>query len=472
MLAWAAAEHRVTGKTSTLVPAPASLEGLLVWRDALYVAARQGGLLRAQLDGGKLTALPLPPAAREPWDVAALDDKTLLIAAGRAGLLVLDFGADPDQPRLIATLPLPGLSVAVSVSGRTAYVAALSGGGHAVDLTDPQRPTRTGSITNGSLIYDLRAAGSLVVASSGYHHVVARWIDGKLQVVGVRRSTSWALATTDGEGGLLYSAEFGIAGRYRLDESRGPGPYLRLPAGANAPARGTLSLSLPVQNLGDAPLVVDRVHLDSESSLAERASAPGFIVPPGGTRFVDLSLDAEDYSLVVEAPGNLGSQSRYDIRRTRGLQPGDMLPAPLAYHDLARHRHDVLGGIKGKVGFVMIGASSCPVAFYALHASRFDLAALVTAGAVAAYSIDPWDDTDHGDMLGLDDTFPHLLSPLTTADNHDHSEVLDKLGQNGFTGPPMPIVYVVGRDGIIRFAQWGYEPVAVKRALAAALAEP
>ena len=61
--------------------------------------------------------------------------------------------------------------------------------------------------------------------------------------------------------------------------------------------------------------------------------------------------------------------------------------------------------------------------------------------------------------------FPVLYSPLTTSDSHGWSEVLDvTLGQPSIAGPPMPIVYVVGSDGVITLARWGYQKATLLQA--------
>ena len=486
ILDFSAADLRVTAMKSLPVTGPvagvnfggASLEGLAPFGGALLVAARRAGLLRVELDGSGGRLLPLPPGIREAWDVAPLDDHRVLLAAGADGLAVLDLQPDPDHPSLTAQVPLPGLAVAVSARGTSAYVAALGGGGHLVDATDPTRPRRAGSLDGVGVVYDLRPVGDLVVASTGYHQIAARAALDRLEVVGVRESKSFALAVTAGEDGqAFYAAEFSLAEQLRLSPTDPAasgyrtGGFLRISPGASAPASGTSRVALPVGNIGTAALAVRAVYLvDNQSHVAAR-QLPGFVLGPGETRTVDVEVPAGDWFVWVDAPDNLGSQFGVRLRPTSGPAVGDRLPVPLTFQSVDSASHDVLAAFGGRVGVLIVGAASCPVAFLALHAARQDLAPYLADGRVAAFSLDPWDRADDGDLLGLDAGFPHLLSPLTSSDGHDHSVVMDTLGKEGFTGPPMPLVYVVGRDGTLRLARWGYEPAELRRVLDAALAE-
>jgi hypothetical protein len=67
------------------------------------------------------------------------------VAYGSAGLRILDVSA-PASPALLATLPLAGESRGVVVKGSTAYVAAMDGGVHVVDVTNGSVPVKLSTI--------------------------------------------------------------------------------------------------------------------------------------------------------------------------------------------------------------------------------------------------------------------------------------------------------------------------------------
>ena len=63
---------------------------------------------------------------------------------GRGESLVVFDIQNPDQPRQIATLPLPNTVLDVFVSGSLAYVADGEAGLQIVDISNPAKPVRTG----------------------------------------------------------------------------------------------------------------------------------------------------------------------------------------------------------------------------------------------------------------------------------------------------------------------------------------
>jgi hypothetical protein len=162
-----------------------------------------------------------------------------------------------------------------------------------------------------------------------------------------------------------------------------------------------------------------------------------------------------------------------DVFEIEHLRPGDKLPA-LSYQDKTGKVVDVGKLFAAKVGVLMIAAEACPVAFFGLAAMSRDLATHLSTNKVAAVAINPWHKpADSPEHSALSLAFPVLYSPLTTSDSHGWSEVLDvTLGQPSIAGPPMPIVYVVGSDGVITLARWGYQKATLLQAVDAALAKP
>ena len=117
-----------------------------------------------------------------------------------------------------------------------------------------------------------------------------------------------------------------------------------------------------------------------------------------------------------------------------------------------------------RLAWAMRGWSLAVCAFAASAATA--LGPLLKSGEIGAFAIDPWDKPGVAESAALDLPFPMLFSPLNTNDGHDWSEVLDlKLGQAVKEGPPMPIVYVVDKAGLIVHAGWGWQTSEVLAAL-------
>jgi hypothetical protein len=470
--------NAVTAQHETMV-AGASLDGMGLDGARLYVAAHGGGLLA--FDAAPPFApepLAAPAALAEPWDVKPLGAGLLAVADGPNGLLLLDASADPAHPALLASLPLPGVSGFVRVVGSTAYVAALDGGAHVVDLADPAHPRLRATLDVGELVFDFAPRGALLLAATGRHLVAGTLGDGAtIAVHDVHRSDGFALSLADGGApDQLFTAEFAQVSRYAFHPERGGGAVAALPPdGIVAPvmAEKMHALSFPLRNLGSDPLHVDGVELLAVYANTSQAVAGAFDVAPGDSYTIPVDVttaaggDGEMFMVHVDAAA-LGDHD-LALRQQPVLQAGDALPAPFAYNDAAGHGWDVSAAFANQVGVLVVAAATCPVAYYALQAAGHHLAPYLAAHQIVAFAIDPWDEATV-EALAIRVPFPYLLSPLTTSDSHDHSHVLDLLEQPVVGTSPMPIVYVVGRDGRLVLARSGYDPLLVKAAIDAALA--
>ena len=95
-----------------------------------------------------------------------------------------------------------------------------------------------------------------------------------------------------------------------------------------------------------------------------------------------------------------------------------------------------------------------------------DLAPELAAGDIAVVALNPWDKPDRPEVKLLPLPYPVLFSGLTTSDSHEWSELVEgSLGQPGLFGPPMPIIYVLDKAGVIVRAQWGYNKADVRSSL-------
>ena len=118
---------------------PRDLNGLptasLKSGDSLWVASGQGDLARFTANGESRNRI-----AASLLDLAPGPEDTLLAAAGRQGLLVLRPQAGTAAPRLIATLDVADVALAVASREHLALLGAAKTGLHIYDLSDPAAP--------------------------------------------------------------------------------------------------------------------------------------------------------------------------------------------------------------------------------------------------------------------------------------------------------------------------------------------
>jgi len=145
----------------------------------------------------------------------------------------------------------------------------------------------------------------------------------------------------------------------------------------------------------------------------------------------------------------------------------DALPK-LAYQNAKGEIIDVHKALAGKPGVVVVAAHACPMALVALSGLAALVEPWVAQGKLAVVAIDPWDKPATVPQMAVPKvSFPVLFSPLTTADSHAYSALLqDTLAQPANNAAPMPLVYVVDAKGVIVDARLGWEPAALLDALA------
>ncbi len=123
-------------------------------------------------------SIPLPAPARD----LSVSGKTLFLAAGDAGLFVVDV-SDPNHPRLAGQLPVKAQTVAVS--GARAYVLDKDGFLDVLEVSNPAAPTLLGSISApGARIH---VSGSDVYLAAG---------DSGLIIVNAKTASSPAIVST------------------------------------------------------------------------------------------------------------------------------------------------------------------------------------------------------------------------------------------------------------------------------------
>jgi len=147
----------------------------VIWgQDLLYVISSDKSIraidFRKPHSPAVLPALSLPANGVNGLVVM---EKTVVLACGLEGLLILDFD-NPAAPRLLAALPLPINANRIRLEGSTAYVGDRRGGLLQIDLSDPAKPRFGGLLTDAGVLEDFIVSGTqaLVAAGSGGLRVV------------------------------------------------------------------------------------------------------------------------------------------------------------------------------------------------------------------------------------------------------------------------------------------------------------
>ncbi len=469
--------------------ANAVTEGLALQQGLLYVAVHKAGLTALQPDPPYLHKdLTSPPGLDEAWDVAAIGSDHLAVAQGSKGLAIFQVGAGQAlAPQGVAQLKLPGIAAYLHVQGDIAAVGAMGGGLHLVDVSLPSQPKLRATLASPSNVYGVTLMGTQVFAAAGLA-VLAAEVPGQagggpLRVRGSLSSKHFAFDVDSHLGGLL-TAEFQSVRRIQLN----PAAPLEVPvliaptnlASAIVAVGGTLTVELPLHNAGALPLTISKIEWFETNALAvapQQFKGPWQLAPGASLQLPltvkKLAKGVLDHAFILSSddPG----QPQFAIKHVEStwLHVGDALPELPLYQDAKGASVKVSSHFKGKVGVLLVAAQSCPVAFQALASASADLAPLLSAGQITALAINPWDLPQAPEVAGYDVPFPVVYSGLTTSDGHDWSQVLDvELGQPILNGPPMPIVYVVGKDGKIALARWGYHAAEVLGVLQKELAKP
>jgi hypothetical protein len=135
---------------------------------AVRVLAGEAGVLAAS-DGHRIQMFSgLAPAGSCDVDGHVFDlafhGNLLLVAAGDAGLLVVD-ASNRASPTLIGSCDTPGAAVAVTVSAGEVYLVDDETGALRVDLSNPQAPVLAETLSSGRGLRDVALAGATAITA-------------------------------------------------------------------------------------------------------------------------------------------------------------------------------------------------------------------------------------------------------------------------------------------------------------------
>jgi len=107
--------------------------------------------------------LPVPGFANS----VAVSGDFAFVAAGGAGLQIVNLSPDRSAPAIAATLTIPGNANDVAVAGNMAYLAMGSGGLAVVDVTNPLTPKLLGTINTAGNALDVAPRGATAFVANG-----------------------------------------------------------------------------------------------------------------------------------------------------------------------------------------------------------------------------------------------------------------------------------------------------------------
>lgn len=478
----------IKGTTNVDLAPDSHSEGMADRDGMLYVADHSRGLTRLLAAAPHTLSSPITPkGALDAWDVVALPAQRLGVANGDHGLLLLQPGATSAAPwQVVAQAALAGVSAHLAWDKDQLAVGALNGGLHLLRVDGAGQLHLQGSLKCRGLVHGVAFADELVLAAaSGHLLAVQRPASdaspaGALVARGLEPSYYHAM-DIDRVGQEVVASEFQAVRQLHIVTDAPAGPLLDAPLHVMAPLAavgGLIKGEFTLRNAGSETLHIKQVVFTETpgSGGSQQVLAKGLEVAPGKDVTIEVAVTKKAKGVIAHeilvlsddpAHPNMG----LTVLEVAQLRPGDSLP-DVTYQTAAGKSVSLKGAFAGSVGVLLIAAHACPVAFNALSAARRDLAPYLNQ--IKVIGIDPWDKPAvTAEAQIYDYGFDMLFSALTTNDDHGWSEVLDlHFGQPILAGPPMPVVYVVGADGKIVLAQWGYESGALLAAVDAALGGP
>ena len=229
------------------------LSGMAAVGERLFLGTLAGEVIEVEVDhAGNLDEVQRVGGLGDIWELLAIGDR-LYVAGGAGGLSVLSIAGGALTP--LSTVPAEGavFDLAVSADASVLYAAAGGAGVEPFSLADPNAPASLGAIGL------LRSAWSVSVAHdrlwvAAVQDLVAFDITEPAAPIplGVEAGKQWAMHV-EARDDRAFVAEWGFLSVIHADPSR-PGPALQVGADRLAAGPEGATWTLPVMNLGGAPL--------------------------------------------------------------------------------------------------------------------------------------------------------------------------------------------------------------------------
>lgn len=492
-LAWMDVDPATNKPTQTgaiMLPPGLHGEGMVVRGDRLFVAAHHAGLVEIPLAPLGQPLVHALPEMRDAWHVIALADGTLAVADGGFGVEFVAVAGGKIQ--LLGALALPGLPAHLATAGTTLAVGALGGGLHLVDVAQPKAPLLLGTLPAGpwplvgvdlkdDVCYAAFVRGVLAVP-------VPKTPQGLLAALAVSTSDSFMALDVRAVDGVAVTADYALVRVLELGGAKpqpGPRAIAEHRVWANLMGVGESAQFIAhVWNPGSATLHLSNIavkpaqpgKLDQPGPGSVAFTAPAALeIAPGQTAALAVTVKKQEagvLSAILQLKTDDPSRASVGVllRESPDLKLGQPLPA-LNYKDANNSLQSAGALLAGKPGLLLVAAEGCPVAFERLGAIVTEYAQDIAAGKLHAVLINPWETPGGKEAGGIKVAFPHLFSPLTTADGAAWSEVADQILALPHDDliPPLPLVFVVDKAGAVTYAHLGYAPVPLKAAISALL---
>ncbi|WP_303720302.1 hypothetical protein [Malonomonas rubra] len=135
------------------------------------VATAEEGLKFYRIDDGQLSflsqlKLPFPLADFSEASEFQIVGKTIFVANGKAGLLIVDI-ENPEKPQLVSSLKLPGFALGLLVENDRVYVAGRYRGLHTVDVSKLDEPKLVDTIAMPAISNRIVSYNGMLYVNNG-----------------------------------------------------------------------------------------------------------------------------------------------------------------------------------------------------------------------------------------------------------------------------------------------------------------
>lgn len=410
----------------------------------------------------ELGVIPAPDAL----DIT-VQGSTAYVLDRQLGLTIWDVN-DPASPKQTGALPLKGGLASLVVEGTLATVSA-STWVHLVDLANPEQPALLSSIrADAGVAVRADIEGNVLVFADYNAWPVYDITNPKKPVFVGQEDAFDAALSVKLVGKRAYFGDWGYLRAYDIDlTARAPEIDFAWPLYAGAHNHDEpLELVAVISNKGTEPLVVSDIVCPRVAQIGPKASPTSFTVNPGEAAPVTLTFDVaalegdKTYECVIHSddPDEPTAPLPIELER-EGLNAGD--PAPVTVlPDLDGTIHDLQADYAGKVVYVHLFSTNCQQCVTSM--------ATVQEQIQEAFGSDPrfFAVALHSSVVGTKFAQdPAQLALITEGYGLTHEQVWCDWNTPGVSYydweiksseayAPYPRHYVVGPDGVVKYASY------------------